>query len=253
MSYKTAIEGFTKCLDQIDLPKKKILTLHVRLRPVKEFTELSYLENTSLVLESLYKFEPQAMLIPAFTYSFTKSGLYHKLYSRAETGRFSEEVRMGFSNYRTTDPIFSMMDVTSWLGQQDNLNNLGAFESGCIWEKLFHEGSIVVNIGIESFVATQIHYLERLMQVPYRKTFIKSGVIYKNNTDHQTVDYTFYARDLKNLRQLNWPLIEEKLFSDGVLNKIVFNGIKFSCISVSSLHKVLKKEIIRDPYYLVRT
>ena len=247
----SALKPLRYALDQINIPKGKVLILHIRLSPLKDLIGLDYSKLTNLILQLLEKYKPKSILVPAFTYSFTKSGLFHQIYSRSETGRFSEEVRNNFSKYRTPDPIFSMLDVKNWLGKQKDINCLVAFERGCIWEKLLNEESIIINIGLDTLVATQIHYLERLMDVPYRKIINKTGLIYKDKEVFEPVDYVFYARDFNNLRKLNWPLIEKKLLSVGVLNKFVWEGINFCSLLVPSLHKILAIEISRDPYYLV--
>ena len=141
----SALQPLRYALDQINIPKGKVLTLHISLSPLKDLKGLDYSKLTNLILQLLEKYKPKSILVPAFTYSFTKSGLFHKIYSRSETGRFSEEVRNNFSKYRTPDPIFSMLDVKNWLGKQKDINCSVAFERGCIWERLLNEDSLIIN------------------------------------------------------------------------------------------------------------
>jgi aminoglycoside N3'-acetyltransferase len=106
---------FEKLCNPLKIPKQRILFLHVRLRNIHRVTGQSYLNLTQDFLKQLWLFEPKTILIPSYTFSFMRSGLFHRLFSKSEVGRFSEEVRQHFAQYRTPDPMFSVLDTTNYL------------------------------------------------------------------------------------------------------------------------------------------
>jgi aminoglycoside 3-N-acetyltransferase len=227
--------------------------LHVHLRPLAAATGLDYAACTRAVLDALSDFAPRAVLVPAFTYSFTKSGIFHLLYSKAETGRFAEEVRSHHARTRTPDPVFSVTDTTGWLDRQSGLRFDAAFEEGCIWERLLAEDCAIINLGIESLVLTQIHYLERLAGVPYRTWVTREGTVYHDDTSHEEVAYTYYARDMNQASLLDWPRIKTLLADSGRLIQGEAAGAKVAWIGARDMHSVLGEQLAADPYCLVHT
>ena len=249
--YGEALGALTKALERIGLPVGRVLMLHVRLRGLHEATSLDYADCTRLVLDAVDAFGPRAVLVPAFTYSFAKSGVFHRVHSRAETGRFSEEVRLNHARYRTPDPMFSVLDTKEWLGVQDGMVFDGAFEPGCLWERLLGEDAAIVNVGIGSFVATQIHYLERLRHAPWRLHKRLTGVAYEDEARCARVEYDFFARDLAVPHLLDWPRIEAALDRSGELRRDDAFGVKVSAIGVAALHAVVGARMDEDVYFPV--
>jgi len=250
--YPELLNEFVQALSDLRIQRRCVLFLHVRLRAIKENTGLDYRDCTRLILDGLDTLDPKAVLVPAFTYTFVKSGVFHRQFSRAETGRFSEEVRNRFARYRTADPIFSVLDTRNWLIQQENLNTTGAFEPGCLWERLLEENCVIINIGIDTFVATQVHYLERLMDVPYRNHVIKRGVVYEDDVTRSTVEYDFFARNLEQNLLLDWPLIKTALSIQGCLQQSTAYGVQLQLVRASDIHHVLLPEMTVNPYAFMR-
>lgn len=236
----------------LQIPENCILVLHVRLKKIHELTGLSYDKCAELLINEFQRYKPKTILVPTFTYSFTKSGLFHRLFSKSETGRFSEEVRQYFPRHRTRDPLFSVADTSGYLQEKtDSIDFTTAFGRGCLWEYLHEQDAVIVNVGIESMVSTQVHYIEKVYQVPYRKDIHVSGVVYTDNVSFQTVDYTFFARDLKENRLLNWPKIESCLIETKVLLQREILGLKISWVSCGAMMSSLSGCIAGDPYFLV--
>lgn len=226
--------------------------LHVGLRGLHMYTGLEHVQLAGLILDALERHSPAAVLVPTFTYSFNRSGIYHRDYSRSEAGRFSEEVRIARASFRTLDPVFSVVDTKCWLEEQTGLQFDSAFEPGCLWERLLRDDAVILNIGINTLVATQVHYLERCIGVPYRSRVVREGVIYLDKAAHECVTYDFYARDLKQNRLLDWPKIEAILLASKRLISLQKMGVKLSWIGVRDFHEVLEPMVSSDPYYLLR-
>jgi aminoglycoside N3'-acetyltransferase len=248
---KLSVDMLIQLFKGVNLPKNRLIFMHVRLKEISKSYGGDYIKATQDLIEAVKFFSPKSILIPVFTYSFTKNGVFHKDFSYSETGRFSEEARKIYPFSRTLDPIFSILDIFNWLESKNNVNYLTAFGSSSVWQHLLEENCIILNVGIEDFVATQVHYLEKLSKAPYRENIYKRGVMCVKNTACKEVKYKFYARNLEQNRLLNWPKIEKTLLKEKSLVQKKDKGIKISWIGSQEFHETLQNELNKDPYFLV--
>ena len=168
----------------LDLPKRKVVVVHARIKSIAQQLEgrCSYPEITGNIIHYLEEVaSPPTIMIPTYTYSYTKSRVFHRLFSRSEVGRFSEEARL-HGYHRTPDPIFSFLDTNQYFNEKVNFNI--AFGKGSIFDFLHREDAIILNIGLGDFIATQRHYIERYYNVPYRFDKLFSGVVYLNDKEY---------------------------------------------------------------------
>lgn len=237
-------------LRNLDIPKNKILFLHVKLHNIQEITKKSYKNLTKSLIDSLLElYQPKTILVPSFTYSFTKSGIFHRLFSKSEVGRFSEEVRTSYSEYRTPDPIFSVLDIKNHL--QKNINYNTAFGKNSLFQYLTDENYITINFDLEELVSTGIHYIEKMFEVSYRYDKIFKGVVYYNENHWEHVKYIYFVRNLANDPNWNRPKIEQFLSDTGGLHLFVNDGIKISWISARATIKGLTLKLLEDETYLI--
>jgi len=69
---------------EINIPKGRIIVVHARLSNLKELMKVDYTEAARAIIDSIYElYQPKTILVPTFTYSFTKSGIYHRLFSKS--------------------------------------------------------------------------------------------------------------------------------------------------------------------------
>lgn len=241
----------TSLLSDLNIPKDHIIFLHVKLRDIKSNIDDDYSNIASFLLKNIeYLYQPKTVLIPSFTYSFTKSGIYHVLFSKSETGRFSEEVRLNIVKYRTPDPIFSVLDTANYLSRI-NINYKTAFNEGGLFDFLNNEDAIIVNIGLDGFWATQTHYIENKNKVDYRYHKIFRGVIYYNYNQWANVKYNYFVRDLSINPSYNLLKREKYLQQTGSLKIYCKDKIKISWISAQSLMKHITNKLKEDIRYLI--
>ena len=116
-------------LKNLNIPANCIIVLHIRLKDLEIKLELNKKNRTILYQElsssiiSLIKnlFCPKTIIIPTFTYCFTKTGIYNRLETISEVGRFGEEIRLMYKENRTCDPIFSVIDIDNYLKEMQSI------------------------------------------------------------------------------------------------------------------------------------
>lgn len=242
-------------LETLDLKNDGLILAHVRLKGLKsidEISDISYEELTKLVLDVLNElYNPRSILVPTYTYSFTDSGVFHRTFSKSEVGRFSEEVRRKFSEYRLPDPIFSVSETGDYLmSKEGDIDCTSAFGQNCWREHLMNDNCDVINIDIDELRFGLLHYLEHVANVPYRYYKSFDGIVYTDVDEYHDIDYRYFVRDLDVDPRWDRDKIERLLSEAGLLEVRDYHGTKVSSVSAVDLEDGLL-EILEDTPELV--
>lgn len=248
-------------LKPLGLPQGSILVLHVRLKGLLEsnreitqsFKSIDYRKlSTDLlaVLNDLYK--PQGILVPTFTYSFTKTGIYDRTSTPGEVGRFGEEIRQSFpAKTRTLNPVFSLVDCDHIL---DGLliSEASAFGPDSLWQRLGEIGHTCVNLNLpQPIITTYLHYLEAQHAVPYRYPKMFTGRISADGHGWHDVNYEYYVRDLDRDTRWRREKIAAFLKAHGVLQDSGTGQVPLRWFHSSGMDEVLGRALRQDPEFLI--
>jgi len=250
-------ESMCDTIGELDIPKGKLILLHVRLKGIKnkeQYSNLSYEDLSKLVLDVFNDlFQPKSIIVPTYTYAFTNSGIYHRLFSKSEVGRFSEEVRKNFAVYRTPDPVFSVVDTSKYLSEKkEEIDYTTAFGDSCWREHLHKENCAVVNVDIDDLRYGQLHYIENLADVEYRYHKKFEGIVYEDETNYRNIEYRYFVRDLDLDPQWDRDKIEEHLVQEGILQVRERNSIKTSRVFSQDLKNEVMSKLEHDPHFLLQ-
>ena len=245
------IYGF---LNELDIPSGRILFLHVRLKGLKNHENIvttDYPALTSLLLDVFENLlSPTTILVPTFTYSFTDSGIFHRIFSQSEVGRFSEEVRLHFAKYRTPDPIFNIADTTDHL-ESTSIDYTTAFGKDSMFDYLHHDDCIIVNFDLPKLLMTQVHYIEHEFGVSYRYNKSFEGVVYSDYTEWYDIEYDYYVRDLDEDPMMDYKKRYKMLDSAGVLHHVQQDGIDAWWTTAQDKYDVLLEALSEDERVLL--
>tara|TARA_Y100001935_G_C17186212_1_gene447721 strand:+ start:66 stop:833 length:768 start_codon:yes stop_codon:yes gene_type:complete len=248
--YNSRIEDISSIFENIELSNNSIIVVHARIKSLYQMFDkvYSYSDITESIIDYFIKtYKPKTVLIPCYTYSFTQSGIYHNTHSKSEVGRFSEEARLlGYP--RTNDPIFSFLDVNNFL-RGKKIDYTIAFGDGSIFEYFHKEDAIILNIDLDSFIATQRHYVEHFYDVDYRYNKYFSGVIYSNDVDYKHVNYKYYVRDLDKQTNGNLKKINDDLKKEAILKTHYNNDLKISWLKCRPYLEFFKLKMEADNNY----
>lgn len=237
-------------IKSLNLPKNQILFLHVRLKGLSE--ELSYCDQTKEIINSLnHLYKPETILIPTFTYSFTKTGVYDRTSTPSEVGRFGEEVRKLFSpEHRTMNPVFNCID-TNLFYKSLIIDETTAFGKRSFLDLLAEKGYIILNINLDNLINTHLHYLEYVNKVDYRyaKTFF--GKVTSDGTKYQKIEYDYFVRNLDIDTQWRRKKIEDYLSKEKVLINSGYNNISTSWLRTHAMDYSIKKALSSNIRFLI--
>ena len=237
----------------LDIPKNEHVMVHARLvNLLNRSPKLMDYKNASIyLLDAVRKLDPKSIVVPVFTYSFTNNLSFSINNSKTEVGRFSEEVRLQCSpKLRTLDPIFSVIDVENF-GWTSSEWNKEAFGHQSIWQSWDECNGIIINIDLPEIVSTQIHYIEKISQVPYRlnKTFIGNVSDLYDNTSK--LQYNYFVRDLSHKFHWNRVKIISVLEDNNVVFNSTWHNIPIRWFRAKDIRKVLQPIMMSDPYHLL--
>lgn len=230
------------------IPDNENIFFHCKLKSVcidKDYKNFSF-----TLLNLLKKKKPKSLIIPTYTYSFTKSSIFDRNSSQSEVGRFSEEIRLILSSkQRSLDPIFSCVDVLE-SGFVDNNIMQSSFDKNSIFYKWNKLNGIVVNFGLDDLFTTQFHFVERELQVNYREIKKFKGTIILNNSQ-QKIEYDFFCRKNMDNTFFNRKKLFKDMKKDNILMQKKFSNLNVMWFRSNDLFNFLYKKIKKDPNYLI--
>ncbi|XVH33533.1 AAC(3) family N-acetyltransferase (plasmid) [Haloferacaceae archaeon DSL9] len=190
----------------------------------------------------------ETILNPGFTPSFRKDdgGVYHKRYSLPRFGTFSK-LFFEDADYRTDDATNSILVRGTY--RFDDCDHHDTWSPDGCFGKLAADDIRYLAVGTDWITASQLHYLESILEVPYVRTASYDGVIYYDETTHEPIT----QRSHEYVRQITWnrARIADDLDRDGVLDRYNLNGLRLFSFTARDLADALTPRIERDPYYLV--
>jgi aminoglycoside 3-N-acetyltransferase len=210
--------------------------------------------NTLLALlyDQIMALGVKNLIIPTFTYSFPNKEDYDMVNSKTSMGAFNEYVRKITGRYRTDDPLLSVSIPEELVSAFSHISDhsLGA---GSAFDIVHHMDHVkFLFFGAEmSDCFTYVHYVEKMMDVPYRFDMSFDGkVIYPNG-------------EIKNKRQIihtqcygvmlppKYDYFEQEMEEKGFLKKKQVGDKYIACLSEKDAYREIKSHIEKDiNYYL---
>lgn len=249
-------KNIAEMLRHLALPQGTIVVLHVRLKGLMGIDNnpcsIDYQKiSTDLlsIINDLY--QPRGILVPTFTYSFLKTGIYDRSSTYSEVGRFGEVVRVSFpTKARTLNPVFNFVDCNGVLNGLEH-NESTAFGEGSLWSYLSKIGHTCLNINVPGLFGTYLHYLEECHAVPYRYHKIFAGHVSADGNSWKDVNYEYYVRDLERDTRWRRDKISEFLKAHGTLQDIGTGQVPLRWFHSSDMDEVLGRAMQSDPEFLI--
>jgi len=191
------------------------------------------------------------LIVPTFTYSFCKGEIFDPENTPSNMGIFAETLRKHPRSCRTFDPIFSVClhgNIKKIFPNGNVIISTECFGKGSIWDLMYKNNAKICNFNLDS-ASTFIHYVEKMLNVPYRYDKEFKGLSKWNGKliNHRVI---YFVRDLKyypDFKKFHKFAKEEGLVKSAQLGKGVIN-----CITCKDTFKICKKLLNSDPYALAR-
>lgn len=192
--------------------------------------------------------EFDSILTPGFTQSFRDTGYFHTADSEPELGAFAD-CFFETAEYRTEDPLHSILVEGEY--RFEDCDHRDTFAPDGCYGQIDADDVRILDVGTPWLVTTQLHYVERALDVPYAGTVPIEGSIHHADGDPEQITQYNYQKN-KYVYYWNRLKIQRDLMADGVLDHYVLNGLHVISVSAHDLFESLRPRIVDDPYYLVK-
>lgn len=246
-------------LSELEIPRNELIVLHVRLKnlltPSLDGDEVLPIDYRSLSQDLLdvlsEQYQPSGLLVPSFTYSFTKTGIFDRKATPGEVGRFGEEVRKLLpASKRLLEPVFSMIDCSQVFGE-DSFDPTSAFGNQSLWDVLSFRGFVCLNLNVPELFGTYLHYLECKHNVPYRFSKSFSGAISMDGMNWERITYEYNVRRLDIDTSWRRHKLAQLLNSECVLHEFGTPQSPVRWFHSAEVDLVLGQVLDRDPLFLI--
>ncbi len=192
------------------------------------------------------------LIIPTFTYSFPNNEDYSILDSKTSMGAYNEFVRKLDNRYRTDDPLLSVSVPLALKNLFSNISNHSLGEGSALDIVHHMDGIKFLFLGAEmADCFTYVHYVEKMMNVPYRFDMGFSGkVIYEDGTIKDRTQY-IHTQCYGVTLPPKYDYFEKQMESKGFLKKKRVGDKYISCLDERDAYREIKCNIENNiNYYL---
>lgn len=191
--------------------------------------------------------ESGTFVVPTFTYSFG-SDKVEKVFdienSSSGMGIFAEYIRKLPEAKRSADPMFSVAAVGKKAEELTKNISTECFGKDSFWDRFYKFGGKICNFNFDSG-STFIHYVEKCLNVPYRKNYKFSGKI-----NGQEKTFIYFARDLES--KTAYPRFErfDQLAKQKYSKTAKLGRGEIVMITATDTYNLIKDTLDKEPDFL---
>jgi aminoglycoside 3-N-acetyltransferase len=192
------------------------------------------------------------LVIPTFTYGFTKGLTFDVRNTPSEVGMVSERFRTRRGVLRTSDPIFSFACRGPRAAELCAVPVKECFGSESVFAALHEWNAHIVDLGCSmSRGGTFVHYVETARGVDYRykKTFSGTVISTAGIAEQRSVIYN--VRDLSRKSEADLGRLQKRLADEGRLRSVNVGRSRVMGMSARDLFDVASKMLDEDPAALI--
>lgn len=192
------------------------------------------------------------LIIPTFTYSFCNGEVFDISGSKTSMGAFNEYVRKQQGRFRTDDPLLSVSvpDNIAPLFIHTSNHSLG---EGSALDIVHHMDNVkFLFLGAEmADCFTFVHYVEKMMDVPYRFDMSFDGdIIYPDGEKKHKTQF-IHTQCYGVTLPPKYDYFEQEMEYKGYLKKKRVGNKYIACLSEKDAYREIKAHIEKDiNYYL---
>jgi aminoglycoside 3-N-acetyltransferase len=192
------------------------------------------------------------LLMPAFSYSFTKGEPFDMRNTPSAVGMVTERFRTRPGVCRSADPIFSFACRGPLAQELCALPVRECFGSESVFAALHRWNALLVDLGCSlSRGGTFVHYVETAHGVDYRykKTFSGTVVLPNGQTEECSVVYN--VRDLTRKSDGDLRRLQNRLVRDGKLRSADVGRSRIIAVTAKDLFDMTWRMLDEDPVSLI--
>ena len=190
------------------------------------------------------------LIVPTFSYSFCNGEDYDVEKSKTSMGALNEYIRRLSNRYRTNDPLLSVSvpnELKEYFDKECE-NSLGECSALDTIHKLKDVKFLFFGVRMGAGF-TYLHYIEKMLDVPYRYDQVFTGNIINADTKYsktQSIHTACYG-----VKPAEFFYFEEELENKGLLKKVPLGNLEVSCVSEKDVYKEIVDRITNNVNYFL--
>jgi aminoglycoside 3-N-acetyltransferase len=192
------------------------------------------------------------LLMPAFSYSFTRGEPFDICNTPSAVGMVSERFRTRPGVRRTLDPIFSFA-VRGHLAQElCTIPAKECFGAESVFAVLHRWNAQIVDLGCSmSRGGTFVHYVETAYGVDYRYKKRFSGIVISPDGLATECSVVYHVRDLTRKSGADLRRLQKRLADDGKSRTVQIGKSRIMAVTANELFDTAWKMLDEDPVSLI--
>jgi len=155
---------------------------------------------------------------PSFNYDFVKTKTYRVDHDPVQVGSFNEWIRQTKNYSRSHVPIFSILREVDKTAKSAQIDFRPFSNAGEFGELVSRHGQILL-FGARLNSLTFIHYIEELIEIPYKYNKTFRGYIEINSTP-SPISISYLVRPMRLHLEYDWIKVHKKLIDNSIPHKI---------------------------------
>jgi len=187
------------------------------------------------------------LILPTFTYSFTKNEIFDVLGTPSTVGMITEVFRLRKNTKRSMDPIFSVACSgwdSNWYALSDSEE---CFGKDSVFGRLHQKNGWLVGFGCPFDRITFTHYAEKNENVDYRYDKEFSGIKIDANGLQISSRSKYFVRDLTRKTHVSLDLLKTILQEKQMVSFAIFGRIKNWAVRSNDFYQEAKCLLANKP------
>jgi aminoglycoside 3-N-acetyltransferase len=192
------------------------------------------------------------LLMPAFSYSFTKGETFDVGNTPSAVGMVSERFRSRPGVLRTADPIFSFACTGPRARELCELSVEECFGAESVFAALHKMNAHIVNLGCSlTRGGTFVHYVETARGVDYRYPKVFSGCVISPTGQSSECSVVYNVRDLSRRSEADLRRLQKRLADEGKMRTVDVGRSRIMNVMARDLFDTAWKMLEEDPVSLI--
>ncbi len=193
---------------------------------------------------------------PAFTLSYTKNEVFDVMNTpSSDIGMLSEKLRERYPHKRTYDGLFSYTVVGDKIsGKQFSPADFETFGKGSLIDQVFESDGYLCSIGGVFRNSTEIHYIEKLLEVDYRHDKFFEGYLIDASGKMHRQKIKYFCKNFDYNLWYDFAHVESEIKSEGMFElfsvedfPLVIEMVKFR-----EVFSFIESKLKNDKHYLIK-
>ena len=192
------------------------------------------------------------LVMPTFSYSFTKNETYDVLNTPSTVGMLTEHFRTQANVCRSADPIFSLAARGLRAKELCSAPVKECFGPHSVFAALHCMNAHIVCLGCTlTGGGTFVHYVEKSNGVDYRYDKVFQGTIIWPDRSSTEASVVYYVRNLERKSGADLRRLQRRLEANGQLKKATLGRVRVLGVRAADIYETASQMLREDPSSLI--